>query len=417
MFKPERQAKESRAASMLTKLATFRPSKAVRWLQRSQHGLGIDIGQLQTKIVFLKQTAGSGPAFSAATIPTSLSTEEDDAGAPAHSERFTEEPVLSEPAHEPSAERRQTNAITKSKSFTWSSRDLRDLMGRIRDVVGNAEIQRRPMVGVSVSMSACDYRTIHVPKNSRMSNSSVQQTIASATGDNRNRCLAYLPGREKQNEDQQTKIRCLSLPEDLAWSVAQQLDDVGLTPKTLNGLPWCIANALDMVIPPTQRQCIQVGIDWSVGEPTLVCLVNGQIEYVRCLTNGGMQELTSQAIEDYRMTTAQAGRWLAHCLQASVSGQPNSAASETRDWVTGSVTKFAQEIETALDFIRWRNQSATLGSVWLMGGALQVPGLYEVLQARLPCAAVPWVLQTANAELSSEYALAAALARQGVQHA
>src|SRR5690606_13393947 len=104
-----------------------------------------------------------------------------------------------------------------------------------------------------------------------------------AKNDHRSRCIALLANPTSESNASQDKLRCFSLPEDLSWSVAQSLDEVGLTPNSLDGVPWCLARALQMVAAPSNPATIDLALDWSFGSPTLVASQSGQIHYVRSM--------------------------------------------------------------------------------------------------------------------------------------
>ncbi len=412
MSKLEPQASGASVVSKLTINPKSKSRGPCRWWRKQSSSLGIDFGQINTKIVIAERSSTQDVVYQAVTIPTSTSTlvEDHNTGVPPEGTPLGERRV-----------RNSTGVASIAPTTNWSKRALRELASRINQVVGTRENIHAMDVSVMMSMSTCDYRTIYVPKNARVNTAGLQQTISAAIEDKRARCIAVVPGydhqsKENQADEKQTKVRCFSLPEDLAWTVAQQLDEVGLSPSTMNGLPWCIANALEMVIPVEEKSLVHVGLDWSYGEPTLVSLVNGQIDYIRCLSNGSLRELTSRAADDFGMSPTEAGRWLAHCMQ-STNVVVDSAVIETRDWVCEVCMRLAKEISTALEFIRWRNQGVKLQTIWVMGGAAHIEGLVEHLASQVSSAVKPWCLSSESSSLSSEYALAASLAWLGQHHA
>lgn len=394
---------------MLTKTSKLNKQGLLRRFNTCSRGLGLDIGQLNTKIVIAKKEPTGVIQYQGVIVPTILT----DSPTEPPSTRSEQLPSV--------AERRQTRSLTseadKNHQFQLSTRTIKRLASRISQVVASDSLIARSRVGMTLSMAVCDYRTLYVPKTSRLSVTGVQQSIAAATGDNRARCLAVMPGHDLQDDNRQTKVRCFSLPEDLVCTMAHHLESIGLMPHTLTGIPWCMANALEMVLPPEESSSLQVGIDWNYGQPLLVSVKQGEIDYVRCLSSGSLRELTASAADQYGLAPSAVGRWLAHCMGGPERLELNAIAAETRNWVREACRRFASEISTALEFIRWRNQDAKLETIWLMGGVPEIAGMAELLQSMLACEVRPWRLDAGNSALTADYALAASLAWMGTQHA
>jgi hypothetical protein len=373
---------------MLSKLYQPTRPRWGNWRGDAQQSLGIDIGQLTTKIV-LAETNSRGELDYQTTC---LST-----WAP---NSVTESPTNQDPI----------------PACSWTSRALKSVTQQVGQIVAAHSRSRRLQIGVTLGMSACDYRTLYVPKNSHITAAGIQQSIAAAIGDKRPRCIATISHPESAADNRQSKLRCLSLPEDLAWSIAQQLDGVGLMPHRLTCVPWCMARALQLVAKERPDAGHQLGIDWSYGPPTLVAVKQGHIDYVRCLSSGGLGQLCAQAMQRYQLSPAEACRWLTHCMHDE-SSTGSDAVMETRDWVREGCAKLATEIGNSLEFIRWRNPEFELESLWLMGGAPRIAGLHTWLQSMVPCELRLWNLETQVDQLTSEYALATAVASMGLCHA
>lgn len=345
------------------------------WMPRAARGLGIDIGQVATKIVSVERRRGAVQNVCAVSIPT-----------------------------------RVESSNVDSQQCNWSTRELKALSRVIQQTLNGRADSRRSRVEVTLSMSACDYRTVYVPQNTQVNMRAVQETIALAKNDNRTRCIALLPNLPSDSNQPQDKLRCFSLPEDLSWSVAQSLDEVGLTPSVLDGVPWCMLNALQMVVGSTDPAIIDLALDWSFGSPTLIAVKAGQISYVRSMVHGSVQELIATASEDYQMDAAEAVHWIARCLELTVANAADAAQIEAHDVVSRACSRLAGEIQTALEYVTWRHQGCKLGTLWLMGGATRIAGLSDLLNSKLSCPVAQWQVTAGDASLTSEFALAAALA-------
>lgn len=400
-------------------LAPNKTSSSTSWRlwpsTRGVAGLGIDIGQLHTKVVSATRDSGKkATQFLAATIPTgslnSVATEEG--------------PVPSNGRVHAAADKELNHFMSVKQSPTgslgWSARQIQQLAEAIADVTACRRHTGNSTVRVAVSMAACDYRTLYAPADTRITSAFLQQSIAELTGDSRTRCVAMLPNTDSlatHNSKAQRKLRCMSLPEDIAWKVATELDKVGLTPAELEGLPWCMADALELVIRPEERTQVSMVLDWSFGAPTLISVRQGNIDYVRCLASGSIEELIAQAVADYSLSPVEATRWLAECLQTETPQQPSHAALECQEWVLTCVAKFASELNTAFEYVRWRNQETPIAALWILGGGTRMAGLLDILAAELTVPIRAWELPGEEFNLTADYAVAAALATQRGQHA
>lgn len=396
----------------------FKPGKSknrnfLRGFAACTHSVGLDVGQINTKIVIAKKDSTGTVQYQGAVVPTTLADPLADSIAIRPPAELEQLPGDTERRQSPS-----TNGdIQKQVPFQLSARTIKQLAARIEQVLAMDSLAHNARVGMTLSMEVCDYRTLYIPKSSRVTVAGVQQSIADASGDHRQRCLAIMSGQENHSDTRQSKVRCFSLPEDLACTLAQHFDAIGLMPQTLNGLPWCLANAMEMLLPPQDALELNVGLDWSYGQPVLVSVRHAAIDYVRCLSSGGLRQISAQAAEQFGIKPAAAGRWLAHCMNNPEKLDRDLIAAETRGWVRENCVRLATEIKTAMDFIRWRNHEAKLETIWLMGGVTEICGMTDLLQGLLPYKLRPWRLGEETRALTAEYALAASLAWMGLHHA
>lgn len=368
------------------------------WSRAYSRGLGIDIGQTQTKVVSVECHRGEPCQICATTIPTILESDGEN----------------------------EVNSTPR-----WSSFELKNLARRIRQLLGGRYRASGARIALTLSMSVCDYRTIYLPSESRVRSTTLQETIAAATDDQRPRCIALLPGGASASDEAKSMIRCFSLPEELSWSAAQAFDEVGLTPHAINGLPWCLANAVELIagehsagaieLPAGAIElpagAIELVVDWSYGSPTLVAVRNGNIDYVRCLSHGSLEELASQARADYHMTFAEAQHWIAACLVDPPQEESLNNTTETSDWIDDCCRHLAEEIHTAVEYLRWRHQSAPPPILRMTGGGTLIPGLQAILQSHLNHEINPWNWSDGTSTLTADYATAASLAFQEIRRA
>ena len=366
------------------------------WSVRAHSGLGIDVGQAKTKLVWLDQV---GPTLRAChTIVNTLNASED---------------CALETASEAKDRREDSNPF-KSRSedsgregFHLTGDQLRGLCESIRKTIGKGRVSGCAM-NLTLSMSACDYRSVYVPKDVVVNEQAIHHALCQAIGSPQRRCIAVLP-----NDESKPKCRVFSIEESLATSVGDTFEKHGFPPQRIDGLPWCLARAYQLLGQSAEN--VGLILDWSFGRPLLVSVLDQKLSYVRRLSSGGIQELCAQPMRDMGLSTLEASQWLKLCL-ASRTEEKSDASEDTRQWVRQSVVKMAEEINSAVEYIRWRAGKRPLTTIWTVGGAPRIDGLIEMLNADLSVPAQPWSLSTSNCTLTSELATATSLAMLGVKN-
>ncbi len=362
-------------------------------------GLGIDIGQSQTKIVWMAGRADRSLRSMAVSIPTRI---ERVALAEASAQETTQPDGDRRTDHNPFKQRR---SLATPSAKAWTSSELRNLCARIASVL-EACPSRRAEVSVVLSMAVCDYRSVYVTKEADRSDV-LQSALQQSIGDDGPRCWANLVDSEAK-----PKQRIFSVPESLSWLVGESLESVGMSPRRIDGLPWCMARAYQHTEPKPDEAGLMV--DWSFGDPTLVAVVDGQPAYVRRLNHGGLQKIASQARQDLHLNADEAARWIQQCEQPAPGCE---AISETRSWMRHCCQRMALEIQAAIDYVRWRNKDRAPSKLWLVGGGAMHASLTEMLDAELAIDVRAWRRSWSSGHLSANYATAASLAELGVSNA
>lgn len=400
-------------ASSKSSLFAFRGS-------RVSTGVGIDIGQCATKVVVYRGTLGQPPQYLCASMPTEAGLPFETAALKTNfagaSSRSAGNPNLDASPSKSTAVENRLNIddplYGSNTDFSrWSPGQTKSLAQRIAGAQAAAQL-RKPKVTVSLSMAACDFRSIQGATEEPLALAVLHQTIQEALQDYRPRCIATI----ETHTTSRSKLRALSLPQELANGLAHALDDVGLTPSAIEGIPWSLQRAVQ---PFSQNEPeIGVVLDWGFGKPTLVSVVDGRLDYIRRLNTGGLQAMVEPAQQDLRLTDSEAMRWLHRSLAESSSRELDAAiVHETRNHVVDCCAALAEEINAAIEFIRWRHQGRTVNKLITLGGAGCINGLLSSLQAELNVNVEPWSLQNGDQTLTSEYAIAASLAATGAAHA
>ena len=351
------------------------PKKHLPWTQ-SSNAIGIDIGQHETKIVVLEGRLGGEPIVGAAKFPTTSVEDASDS---------------------------QVRSLDK-----LSTKQIDDLTTRAKSLVGSKLSSGNSAINLTLSMSACDFRRVSLNEGS-LDQATAMQKIAEGTNDTRSRRLAVLPVPEEMRQNQ---VPCLSLPEEVSWNFAKSLDASGMAPQSINGLPWCLTNAIQLAEQQANDPAeLCLALDWSFGNPMLVAVRSGNLLYARQLPCGGLRSLIERIQSRLKLGPSAALRWLHHCTYSNHHGE---MASEAKMWKLNFVRDLAAEVMRAAQFLEWKLQGAKIEKIYLCGGGAELCDLSVTLESFLPFPARTWRLSTANEEqLTAEFSVAASLAWQG----
>ncbi|MEM7474114.1 MAG: hypothetical protein AAF483_03920 [Planctomycetota bacterium] len=365
--------------------------------QGSRSCLGMDIGQFETKLVWVKKTPSGFQAASAKMLS------------------FPPEELVDASETENLAEERRGLSVRNpfraqlkadhDKDNLWNLEEVPKLVQRLACSL-SPQIAASD-VAVNLSMAACDIRGICLPDSERITDSAIQQAIQEATGDSSPSSYALLPNPKADS----TKQRTFCIPSEATLLIASALETNKLSPWKIDGLPWCKLRLLKMMNDLPKNHFLPI-LDWSFGNPTLTLIAENKIKYVRHLNVGGMQAVLAGAERGFGMDLPQAVRWLELCFESEFDADP--CALEMRHWAIQCCQQIVAEIEVAMDFVRWQFRDTEISRLMVVGGGGALPGLCRALQSELAIKVEPWSLKLADLELTSEFAVATSLALSGV---
>lgn len=351
-------------------------------------GVGIDIGAWSTKVVHYDPTqepsliCGSLPSLGGSSYP------------------LDEAPSMELAVNSEAAVDRRRQSSQQRDYSRWSGGQIESLASRISSAL-SPDLAGRTPIRVTLGMATCDLRSIQVQPTEKLKQAELHQRLVQAIGDTRKRSFALLDGHQEPNRQ-----KILSVPEDLVDGLAMGLDNVGLTPESIDALPWSLVRLL-----PQTDEKIQIAIDWGYTNPTLVASSQGEILYLRRLKAGSIQSVIAPLCTAYELSEAEAMRWLAHCL-TDLSTAPDSKfySDDPGDQASQACQKLAREIDSSTEFIRWKYPDKQIGGLTLTGGAAELQGLVRLLTRHVSLEVHTWTKQTGNLRISPRYAHAALLA-------
>ena len=147
-------------------------------------GLGIDVGQFHTKIVWLERTTAGQYRASAIKLPSAA--------------ELYNEPTINSAGDDLDRRSTSTNpfAVKKTRETTnetvWTAENLSHLGQRIGTALNNSKI-RRAELNITVSMSVCDFRNVYLAKEGPEANWTVNRLLQNRSETRRNGALPYCP--------------------------------------------------------------------------------------------------------------------------------------------------------------------------------------------------------------------------------
>lgn len=359
-----------------------RPTKRSRKI-RKKAGLGIDIGSFTTKIAHYDP--GGSRKLICVAVPTLAGTFQAEQG-----DELGDNGIVAE-------NHRQRSSDDKFDFSRWSLNQIDSLAERIRGAIGSELNTAR--VRASLSMEACDLRSVAAYAREELSRDEIVQRLQSEIKDNRRRRVAILDSQQEQN-----RVKALSVPEELTDGIAVGLDAHGVTPQSIEGQPWTLARLV-----PAERDTIHTVVDWGYSQPTLVCCFNGQVQYVRRLKAGSIRDLIEPIMTEYELDSHQAIRWLELTIgSGKTTGGADIRSESILERAIQCSRRLAAEIDAALEFVRWKNPDEKLGPVTLAGGGAAMLPMVSVAKQTLGCEAAVWEHETED--VSPVFAQAIALA-------
>lgn len=372
-----RAGSSNRHESELGPTSSRSASNKTRFWQQAVRacGVGIDVGSYLTKVVYYDPSQKQ--KYTWATIPTCAGTHRTDGVGPG-AEGTGADPLGSSGilsgvsstegslavTDEHPRRRRSDGELDFSR---WSQKQLEHLSEAIVNATGKV---RTSGVRITVSMQACELRSIPVYPQENLTSAEIYTRLQSVIDDKRPQSLALLDGQTESNRQ-----KILSIPVELTDGLAVALDHSGLTPKSIEGLPWTLARLA------AGDEHVETIVDWGVSAPTLVCVRGGLITYVRRLRAGGLFEIMESLIKTYDLSKAEALRWLQSATQQErAEGSIHEGVREVAQMVS---RRLASEVDAALEYVRWKNSGVEIGPVTVVGGGAELALPVETLKQSL----------------------------------
>jgi hypothetical protein len=185
-------------------------------------------------------------------------------------------------------------------------------------------------------------------------------------------------GGKRQDDSRMT----LSLSRAWASQVAADHSQSGLVCRVLDGLPLCLARAIQMTQNEAMASRPVAALDWGCGQATLCIVLHGAPQFVRVLRHCQLQILTEALQQATGASMAETSLLLTrHGLPAPT--QPiESMQLALADPVQPSLDALTDEVERTMAYLRSYRPDWAPKEFVLFGGGATIRNIESVLQER-----------------------------------
>lgn len=249
-----------------------------------------------------------------------------------------------------------------------------------------------------LSMSNTELRTLDLPPASDHEIRQIlsQELDSGSEGQAEPREFDYW--RSSASESQ---VGILSISHGLADSVARLSRGAGLECRVLDGVPFTLARALQMVSAPHSESGPEAILDWGHAGATFNVAVGGQPLFTRCYRGCGMQQIV-QAME------SQLGYDAEECEQLlAEQGLPGAQISQSGlgdlqrligELSSEVVDQVVEETLKTLAFLRTQPANLQPTRLWLAGGGALIKNIGSLIETRTHIPVASWQLPFASDE-------------------
>lgn len=250
-----------------------------------------------------------------------------------------------------------------------------------------------------LSMSASDFRSVMLPPGSAKETREMisQELTDSGLGGADTLEFDFWDGARTSSEpDAATAVNVLSVSRGVATQIAQQLRVSGLTCQVLDGSPFALARAIQMVADTPPEPATAVGIlDWSGSSAQFTVVVNGEPAFTRVLKDCGMRPVVESIRAGLELPLEDCHELLATHGIADP-GADGAAISEVQELVAELAAepfnRLIKELQKTSAFLVSQRPELVPKAMWLVGGGAAILNAEARLTFALGLPVRPWRL-------------------------
>jgi Tfp pilus assembly PilM family ATPase len=292
-------------------------------------------------------------------------------------------------------------AIPLDEGTTLDADSLRG--GVLADLL-NRQLARTPALrprpaACSLPMTLSEYRCLQLPQaaDEELEQMVKQELATLSDGPLTSRRRACWPsGSTAASPGAIQEVSVLSIDDDLSGAVAEQLLARSLNCQVIDGVPFALARAAEMVYPHrTERPT--AALDWGYTTAVLVVAQNGYPRFTRVLRGCGIGSLMADICQAFQLSLAQSNRLLQLLPEDDQPSPdlPADVAQAAEEIIRPHRDKLVHELRRTLRYVRQLDPKMMPAEILLMGGGSGIAGSVAHLQAAVGCPVELWQLNRA----------------------
>lgn len=262
-----------------------------------------------------------------------------------------------------------------------------------------------------VSMSCTDLRVLELPDGSDDERHSMIEEELRSDPNQRSDDLEFDfwntsvdDGTVENNQQTLSTINVLSISRPLAEQVAHNLLTAKLRCEVLDGLPFSLARATQMVSSDRDEIVPIAALDLGHSSTTFTVTVNGMPMFTRSLKNCSIGLLMKSLSDGLGLTDMECRHLLtSHGIHSDVDyTSPNSRLDQLIfDLTSETLSHLMSELEQTVNYLQRQYQEISPQQLLLFGGGAVIRNLSDILSSKLKIPADVWSLAPKHSELRS----------------
>ena len=239
-------------------------------------------------------------------------------------------------------------------------------------------------LAAAMPMSLCDVHAVEAPLEQQQSEAVVARTIETIIQKPASDLQLAVWSAEPPTESASVRVtNLISVAANWSDQLCQDVAHSGWSCQTIDGLPFCLARAVDMVDPEASQEPV-AALDLGFRRATLCVVLDGRPVYVRGLKSCSFDRLLDAVMNNLNVKQDEAQRLL---LEYGVSTKTEEAGCDAaeviREVVAEPLRQLEEEIARTISHLKGRRPSIVPRQIQLLGGGAAMRGLANRLTEQI----------------------------------
>ena len=246
---------------------------------------------------------------------------------------------------------------------------------------------------VILPMAICDVRECQIAADADSDRGTlVAQELDSTYGNTlETREYGYWPiDISKEAQPSTENLIALSIDQEWAVQIAEDMTESGLVGRVLDGLPLALARAVKLSRLAAANQPV-AAVDWGCQRATLCIVLNGHPYFVRCLRGAGFAQVIDALCKTLSVSAEEAQKLLTD------HGLPNRKLNTSEDLqlvieevIDEAIAAFIEELNRTVTYLGQQRRNLAPAKVILFGGGAAVKNVSQFLFDKIDVPVETW---------------------------